>query len=208
MPAGADAALTACLLLAYAALLLRFVAVHGLREGAHAAGFEDEPALRPALRGLVAAAAAASAGYAAAAVGTVVLYGAADPAVAHGVSFLALALRVVEMAVRNRIQDVVRHLLALGTKRSHLEIHKQAFAHFDRDQSGSIDRRELGDALRSFNRALSVRVLGDTLEAVDTDGSGTIELAEFLAIVRPQNATEDAFLDAGPAWPDAVSAGP
>ena len=196
VPAGADAALTACLLLAYAALLLRFVVVHGLREGAHAAGFEDEPALRPALRGLVAATAAASAGYAAAAVGAVVLYGAADPAVAHGVSFLALALRVVEMAVSNRLCYVVRHLLALGTKRSHLEIHKQAFAHFDRDQSGSIDRRELGDALRSFNRALSVRVLGDTLEAVDTDGSGTIELAEFLAILRPQNATEDASLDA------------
>ena len=58
VPAGADVALTACLLLAYAALLLRFVAVHGLREGAHTAGFEDEPALRPALRGLVAAVAA------------------------------------------------------------------------------------------------------------------------------------------------------
>ena len=142
MPAGADAALTACLLLAYAALLLRFVAVHGLREGAHAAGFEDEPALRPALRGLVAAAAAAFAGYTAAAVGAVVLYGAADPAVAHGVSFLALALRVVEMAVSNRLCYVVRHLLALGTKRSHLEIHKQAFAHFDRDRDGALSRAE------------------------------------------------------------------
>ena len=69
---------------------------------------------------------------------------------------------------------------------------------FDRDQSGSIDRRELGDALRSFNRSLSEADLADTLMAVDTDGTGTIELAEFLAIVRPQNATEDAFLDAGP----------
>ena len=197
VPAGADAALTACLLLAYAALLLRFVAVHGLREGAHAAGFEDEPALRPALRGLAAAAAAASAGYAAAAVGTVVLYGAADPAVAHGVSFLALALRVVEMAVRNRIRDVVRHLLALGTKRSHLEIHRRAFALFDRDRNGSIDRRELGDALRSFNRALSDADLADIIESADSDGTGTIEFPEFLDIVRPQNATEDAFLDAG-----------
>ena len=197
VPAGADATLTASLLLAYAALLLRFVAVHGLREGAHAAGFEDEPALRPALRGLVAATAAASAGYAAAAVGTVVLYGAADPAVAHGVSFLALALRVVEMAVRNRIQDVVRHLLALGTKRSHLEIHRRAFALFDRDRNGSIDRRELGDALRSFNRALSDADLADIIESVDSDGTGTIEFPEFLDIVRPQNATEDAFLDAG-----------
>ena len=88
-------------------------------------------------------------------------------------------------------------LLALGTKRSHLEIHKRAFALFDRDRDGSIDRRELGDALRSFNRALSDADLADIIESADSDGTGTIEFPEFLDIVRPQNATEDAFLDAG-----------
>ena len=57
--------------------------------------------------------------------------------------------------------------------------------------------RELGDALRSFNRALSDADLADIIESVDSDGTGTIEFPEFLDIVRPQNATEDAFLDAG-----------
>ena len=191
VPLGVDAGLTVALIVAYAVLVERFVAIHGLLRGAHRAGFDEEPALRPRFYGLASALAAT----AAAAVATAALC-VAVPAGggAHGLSAAALVLRVAETSLLKEIQGLVRHALALGCHRSHREIHQHVFDFFDRNGDGFISRNELRASFVSLRKQLTEAELTDAIERVDADANNKIDFEEFLSVVLPQNAADDEFL--------------
>ena len=63
---------------------------------------------------------------------------------------------------------------------------RDAFAVFDSDGSGSIDRRELKRLMKKLGQALSDAELDAMMAEVDTNGDGEISFEEFKAMmVRP-----------------------
>ena len=57
------------------------------------------------------------------------------------------------------------------------------FKQFDKDNSGSIDKEELGLLLKELKINLEDEVLEAFIQSVDEDGSGKIEFAEFEQLV-------------------------
>lgn len=60
---------------------------------------------------------------------------------------------------------------------------KDAFAVFDTDGSGSIDRKELKRLMKKLGQALSEAELDAMMDEVDTNGDGEISFAEFKAMM-------------------------
>jgi hypothetical protein len=61
---------------------------------------------------------------------------------------------------------------------------QQLFAEYDTDHSGEIDVTELKELLDSFGMVIKADQLGDAMSVIDIDGSGGIELPEFLNFIR------------------------
>ncbi|KAM0870215.1 hypothetical protein ACQ4PT_040160 [Festuca glaucescens] len=74
---------------------------------------------------------------------------------------------------------------------------REAFAFFDKDGDGRITAEELSTVVRSLGQSPTPEELRDMVRDVDADGNGTIEFAEFLALVSRQQ--EAARADAGSA---------
>ncbi len=72
------------------------------------------------------------------------------------------------------------------------EIHR-TFSLFDQDRDGRITASELGLVLRALGQPASAAELAAMVSTVDIDGSGTIELTEFMALFLP---TDPSFLGA------------
>lgn len=60
---------------------------------------------------------------------------------------------------------------------------RDAFAVFDTDGSGSIDRKELKRLMKKLGQALSEAELDAMMDEVDTNGDGEISFAEFKAMM-------------------------
>jgi len=60
---------------------------------------------------------------------------------------------------------------------------KSAFSLFDKDGDGTISVKELGTVMRSLGQNPSESELRDRIREADTDGSGTIDFQEFLAMM-------------------------
>merc|ERR1712072_1291065 len=60
---------------------------------------------------------------------------------------------------------------------------REAFSLFDSDASGMIDIRELKAAMRALGFEVKNEELKKMVTDVDNDGNGTIEFAEFLAMM-------------------------
>merc|ERR1719201_2761376 len=58
------------------------------------------------------------------------------------------------------------------------------FQHFDRDDSGELNILELGPCLRHLGDPTSMNLLQRMLTHVDADGSGEVDLAEWLKLLR------------------------
>ena len=58
---------------------------------------------------------------------------------------------------------------------------------FDKDNSGTISKDELGNVLKSLGHNPSDLEVIDLIQKVDVDGSGTIEFPEFLTLMRNRN---------------------
>jgi len=61
---------------------------------------------------------------------------------------------------------------------------KDAFAVFDTDKNGSIDRKELKRLMKKLGQALSEAELDAMMDEVDTNGDGEISFAEFKAMME------------------------
>lgn len=60
---------------------------------------------------------------------------------------------------------------------------RDAFAVFDTDGSGSIDRKELKRLMKKLGQALSEAELDAMMDEVDTNGDGEISFEEFKAMM-------------------------
>ena len=69
---------------------------------------------------------------------------------------------------------------------------EEAFALFDTDGDGCITTKELGKVMRSLGQDPSDIQLQDMINEVDIDGSGTIEFAEFLALITRKTEESEA----------------
>lgn len=54
---------------------------------------------------------------------------------------------------------------------------------FDKDNSGNIDVNELRDAMKALGIYLKKEEVKEMMKRVDKDGSGSIELDEFMALM-------------------------
>ena len=61
---------------------------------------------------------------------------------------------------------------------------RATFDLFDQDNSGSIDREELGDVFKSLGQHYSDAELDEMIAETDNDNSGSIEFGEFLQLMR------------------------
>merc|ERR1711862_89291 len=59
----------------------------------------------------------------------------------------------------------------------------EAFLLFDKDGDGTITTKELGTVMRSLGQTPTEAELLDMINEVDSDGSGTIDFAEFLNLM-------------------------
>lgn len=67
-----------------------------------------------------------------------------------------------------------------------VEVFKQAFEIFDSDHSGNIDREELTSLLNALGFNYSESQIVKIFEEVDSDGSGVIEINEFVKFMSRQ----------------------
>eukprot|EP00455_Lapot_gusevi_P056718 TRINITY_DN949_c0_g1_i1.p1 TRINITY_DN949_c0_g1~~TRINITY_DN949_c0_g1_i1.p1 ORF type:complete len:640 (+),score=335.88 TRINITY_DN949_c0_g1_i1:74-1921(+) len=68
-------------------------------------------------------------------------------------------------------------------ERSEIEEFKKQFNSFDKNGDGSIDSKELAEALRNLGEQCSPQQVTSLIEEVDADRSGTVEFNEFLWII-------------------------
>lgn len=76
---------------------------------------------------------------------------------------------------------------------------KEAFALFDKDNSGSISASELATVMRSLGLSPSEAEVADLMNEIDVDGNHAIEFSEFLALMSRQlkcNDSEQELLEA------------
>ena len=69
---------------------------------------------------------------------------------------------------------------------------REAFAFFDKDGDGCITVEELSTVVRSLGQSPTPEELRDMVRDVDADGNGTIEFAEFLALMSRQREAANA----------------
>ncbi|CCH59082.1 hypothetical protein TBLA_0B02400 [Henningerozyma blattae CBS 6284] len=76
---------------------------------------------------------------------------------------------------------------------------KEAFALFDKDNTGSINSSELATVMRSLGLSPSEAEVADLMNEIDVNGNNKIEFSEFLALMSRQlksNDSEQELLEA------------
>ncbi|CAD7922308.1 unnamed protein product [Amoebophrya sp. A25] len=74
-----------------------------------------------------------------------------------------------------------------------IEEFKEAFALFDKDNSGTITADELGVIMKSLGKNPTDDELDAMIAEVDEDGSGEIEFPEFLALMSKKLQAADSI---------------
>jgi len=72
----------------------------------------------------------------------------------------------------------------------------KAFSLFDKDDDGSITRKELQTVMQSLGQAPSESELEDMINEIDIDGNGVIDLDEFINMMSKKLNSEAELKDA------------
>ena len=92
---------------------------------------------------------------------------------------------------------LVKHSITKSLTSEEVAEINEAFSLFDKDQSGNIDVLELKDAMKALGIYMSKEQLKETMDKADKDGSGTIEIGEFLALmaekINQRNPKEEVY---------------
>ena len=80
---------------------------------------------------------------------------------------------------------------AKGLSHDQLEEIKEAFNLFDVDHSGSIDYRELKAAMKALGVKVDKSELRKMITDVDADGSGQVEIDEFITMMTAKMGDND-----------------
>lgn len=76
-----------------------------------------------------------------------------------------------------------RWKMQLRNKMGEISAFEKVFTRFDRDKSGTLDRRELTEALRSLGLDADRQEVGNILQQMDVDRDGLVSASEFTSIV-------------------------
>ncbi|KAL1484242.1 hypothetical protein MTO96_032688 [Rhipicephalus appendiculatus] len=68
---------------------------------------------------------------------------------------------------------------------------REAFELFDKDANGKISTKELGNVMRTLGQNPTEAELKDMIAEVDTDGDGTVDFREFLAMMTKKSRSAD-----------------
>nr|XP_037276735.1 calmodulin-beta-like [Rhipicephalus microplus] len=68
---------------------------------------------------------------------------------------------------------------------------REAFALFDKNSNGAISTKELGNVMRALGQNPTEAELKDMIAEVDTDGDGTVDFPEFLALMTKKGRSAD-----------------
>ncbi|KAL3671482.1 hypothetical protein V7S43_003404 [Phytophthora oleae] len=77
-----------------------------------------------------------------------------------------------------------RHLTPHRTSTVNMDMFKETFALFDKDESGCIDRKELKDMLLALGQQLSSSEIDEIMRQADVDGDGKISFTEFVSMMN------------------------
>ena len=66
---------------------------------------------------------------------------------------------------------------------------------FDKDGSGSIDANELKDAMKALGVFLKKHEIQEYLRKIDKDGTGSVELVEFICLMTELIDKRDAEVE-------------
>ncbi|KAG7393841.1 hypothetical protein PHYPSEUDO_000018 [Phytophthora pseudosyringae] len=77
-----------------------------------------------------------------------------------------------------------RHLTSHRTSTVNMDMFKETFALFDKDESGCIDRDELKAMLLALGQQLSSLEIDEIMRQADTDGDGKISFTEFVSMMN------------------------
>ena len=64
---------------------------------------------------------------------------------------------------------------------------REKFKVFDDDDDGAIDKRELGNVLRSFGQTPTDKEIDELLKGLDSDGTNMLEFDEFVQLMQRTN---------------------
>ncbi|KAH7474484.1 Calcium-dependent protein kinase 19 [Phytophthora ramorum] len=77
-----------------------------------------------------------------------------------------------------------KQLVSHRTSTVNMDMFKETFALFDKDESGCIDRNELKSMLLALGQQLSSSEVDDIMRQADTDGDGKISFTEFVSMMN------------------------
>ncbi|KAE9290950.1 hypothetical protein PR003_g25163 [Phytophthora rubi] len=77
-----------------------------------------------------------------------------------------------------------KHLVSHRTSTVNMDMFKETFALFDKDESGCIDRGELQGMLLALGQQLSSSEIDNIMRQADTDGDGKISFTEFVSMMN------------------------
>ncbi|KAL6528606.1 Calcium-dependent protein kinase 13 [Orobanche minor] len=90
--------------------------------------------------------------------------------------------RLKQFSVMNRFKRKALRVIADFLSNEEVEGIREMFAKIDTDNDGIVSTEELKSGMQKFNSQLAESEVQMLIEAVDTNGKGTLEYGEFLAI--------------------------
>ncbi|KAL3638063.1 Calcium-dependent protein kinase 13 [Castilleja foliolosa] len=90
--------------------------------------------------------------------------------------------RLKQFSVMNRFKRKALRVIADFLSNEEVEGIKEMFSKIDTDNDGIVSTEELKSGLQKYNSQLAESEVQMFIEAVDTNGKGTLEYGEFLAI--------------------------